>query len=328
MTKKKFSITLASILLLFALCFSMASCSTINNGNTEAEETVETDAIKTSIVNTSNVKLAASAPMMVSTKGVNVITQKLTATVLPASATNKQVDWTVAWGDTSNTSDVSSYITVTPDSDGSTNATVTCKAAFSGDIVITATTRQNGYKATCLVTFVGIPANINIVTNLTQQSDGYHVSVGNSYTFSTELSNPFGTVGNAYKTLNVSVEGVGKIMVASKEVRKSGAIVWSTPKEKDFSTINPATFLTATMGTDGKITVNVTKSIESYYAYYDIIDSGRTEYYSDCFQDYATNCYFKITLTEPKSGVSSSFNIVLDPGAVNSVSLSSNEMFF
>jgi hypothetical protein len=234
------------------------------------------------------------------------------------------------WADASNTSNVSDYITVTPDSDGSANATVTCKAAFSGNIVITATTRQNGYKADCVVTFVGVPANINIVTNLTPASDGYHVAVGSTYTFTTELSNPFGAVGNAYQNLEVSVEGVGQIKVASKEVYvSSGNTKWydDLAHNVDMNTIADK-FVEATMATDGTITVNVKKSIESYYASFQRIDSGRTQYYQDCFREYVTNCYFKIVLTEPKSGVSTSFNVVIDPNAVTGVNVSNGEMFF
>ena len=332
MTKRKISIVLTSMLVLAALCFSMVACNvdTVpNQDNTETENTLEVASLKTEFVNTDNIKLmAASAPVMAADTGV--ITQKISATVTPATATNKKVDWTVAWADSSNTNNVSNYVTVTPDSDGSTSATVTCKAAFSGNIVITATTRQNGYTADCIVSFVGVPANIEIITNLTPASDGYHVAVGNSYTFATELSNPFGAVGNAYQTLEVSVEGVGQIKVASKEVYvSSGNTKWYDDLAKNIDLNSIASkFIDASIATDGTITVNVKKSIESYYASLERIDGGRTQYYQDCFREYVTNCYFKIVLTEPKSGVSTSFNIVLDENAVTGVSIASTEMFF
>lgn len=336
MTKTKISTILTSLLLVVVLCFSMASCGLNpddgeNSENTtvnENENEVKATSFKTEFVNTANVKLmAASEPVMTAATGV--ITQKLTATVLPENASNKKVDWSVSWADTSNTSNVSNYITVTPDSDGSTSATVTCKAAFTGNIVITATTRQNGYKADCIVAFVGVPANINIVTNLTPASDGYHVAVGNTYTFGTELSNPFGEVGNAYKNLDVSVVGVGSIKVCAREVYNSGSEKWYTDSATtlDINTI-ASKFVTASIATDGTVTVNILKSIESYYGSLQRIDSGRTQYYTDHFLEYATNCYFQIVLTEPNSGVSSSFNVVIDPNAVTGVSVSSGEMYF
>ena len=135
---------------------------------------------------------------------------------------------------------------------------------------------------------------------------------GSTYTFTTELSNPFGAVGNAYQNLEVSVEGVGQIKVASKEVYvSSGNTKWydDLAHNVDMNTIADK-FVEATMATDGTITVNIKKSIESYYASLQRIDSGRTQYYTDCFREYVTNCYFKIVLTEPKSGVSTSFNVV------------------
>lgn len=331
MKKTKISIMLTSLLLLVATMFTMVSCTTGKNPSTddESEALVETTALCTEFVNTENIKLMAASPMMMNTRAAT-ITQKITATVLPETATNKKVDWSVAWADAGKSENVSNYLTVTPDSDGSTSATVTCKAAFTGNIVITATTRQNGYKADCIVSFVGVPANINIVTNLTPASDGYHVAVGSTYTFGTELSNPFGEVGNAYKNLEVSVKGVGTIKVASKEVyTSSGNTKWYDNLAHNISIEDIATkFVDATIAIDGTITVNVKKSIESYYASMDRIDSGRTQYYQDCFREYVTNCYFQIVLTEPKSGVSTSFNVVIDPNAVTGVNVANSEMFF
>ena len=335
MKKTKISFVVTSLFLLVALCFSMASCglepddgenSKVNEENNA--ESMEASSLKTEFVNTAHVMLmAASEPMMAAN---GVITQRIVATVYPENATNKKVDWSVSWADKSNTSNVSNYITVTPDSDGSASATVTCKAAFTGNIVITATTRQNGYKADCVASFVGIPSDITIITNLTPSSDGYHVAVGNTYAFTTDLSNPFGEVGNAYKSLQVSVKGVGTIKVASKEVYvSSGNVKWYDDLAEVIS-IEPiaSQFIEASIATDGTITVNVKKSIESYYSSMDRIDSGRTQYYQDCFREYVTNCYFQIILTEPKSGISTSFNVVIDPNAVTDVTVNSGEMFF
>ena len=335
MKKTKISFVVTSLLLLVALCFSMASCglkpddgenSKVNEENNA--ESMEASSLKTEFVNTAHVMLmAASEPMMAAN---GVITQRIVATVYPENATNKKVDWSVSWADKSNTSNVSNYITVTPDFDGSATATVTCKAAFTGNIVITATTRQNGYKADCVASFVGIPSDITIITNLTPSSDGYHVAVGNTYAFTTDLSNPFGEVGNAYKSLQVSVKGVGTIKVASKEVYvSSGNVKWYDDLAEVIS-IEPiaSQFIEASIATDGTITVNVKKSIESYYSSMERIDSGRTQYYQDCFREYVTNCYFEIILTEPKSGTTTSFNVIIDPNAVTGVNVDSGEMFF
>ena len=68
--------------------------------------------------------------------------------------------------------------------------------------------------------------------------------------------------------------------------------------------------------------------IVDVYCEVERIDGGRTQYYTDCFREYVTNCYFQIVLTEPKSGVSTSFNVVIDPNAVTGVTVANSEMFF
>ena len=136
--------------------------------NPDGESDGEDDAVKfpsnismitTEIESSEHVLLKALAPMTVEN---GVASQTLTATVIPDTAKNKLVDWSVAWSDSSNTTPVTNYVTVTPASNGSTTATVTCKAAFSGTIIVTVTTRESGYKADCVVSFVGIPTDLAI----------------------------------------------------------------------------------------------------------------------------------------------------------------------
>ena len=88
--------------------------------------------------------------------GQQSISKTITATVMPATAKNTSVDWSVEWGG-NQAGAVTDYVTVTPASDGSTTATVTCKKPFTGEIVIVCTTREGGYMATCTVTFAGHP---------------------------------------------------------------------------------------------------------------------------------------------------------------------------
>lgn len=78
---------------------------------------------------------------------------RLTATLEPEDVTNNKVDWTVAYAD-GTTSGVTSYVTVTPTSDGSLTANVECKQAFSKQIVVTVTSRENSeIKASCTVDY-------------------------------------------------------------------------------------------------------------------------------------------------------------------------------
>ena len=325
MKKSKIANFLVSALLLLAVTCTSVLCGCSPLGDVTDLE--KTDALETSIMNTEYVKLEAEAPMLSRSSGT--ISQRITATVLPETASNKKVDWSVCWGDENIAEDVTEYVNVIPDSDGSASATVTCKNAFEGNIIITATTRQNGYRADCIVTFVGVPANVDIVTTLTPAADGYHVSVGNTYTFGTELSNPFGEVGSEYKTLNVSVEGVGKIKVADRESYSNGEVYWYEDSAKTIPLNDIVSkFVEATIATDGTVTVNVKKSIESYYSSVERLDAGRTTYHKDHFMEYVTACSIKIVLTEPKSGISNFFAVVIDQNAVTGVSLTTAEILF
>ena len=73
--------------------------------------------------------------------------QRLTATITPANATNKEVDWTIAWVNPSSSwasgKTVTDYVTVTPTSDGALTANVECLQAFGEQVKVTCTSRQN-----------------------------------------------------------------------------------------------------------------------------------------------------------------------------------------
>ena len=82
----------------------------------------------------------------------------LTATITPADAANKTVDWSVAFVNPSsswaNAKKVTDYVTVTPTSDGALTATVECKQAFGEQIKVTATSADNPEKsASCTVDY-------------------------------------------------------------------------------------------------------------------------------------------------------------------------------
>ena len=69
----------------------------------------------------------------------------LTATIEPADATNKNVDWTVAFKNPSSTwatgKKVTDYVTVTPQSDGALTAVVENLQAFGEQIIVTVASR-------------------------------------------------------------------------------------------------------------------------------------------------------------------------------------------
>lgn len=71
----------------------------------------------------------------------------LTATITPESATNKAVDWSVAFvnpaSEWATGKTVTDYVTVTPTADGALTANVECKKAFGEQIKVTVTSRNN-----------------------------------------------------------------------------------------------------------------------------------------------------------------------------------------
>lgn len=72
---------------------------------------------------------------------------QLTATITPANATNKAVDWTIAFVNPSSAwasgKTVTDYVTVTPTSNGALTANVECLQAFGEQVRVTVTSRDN-----------------------------------------------------------------------------------------------------------------------------------------------------------------------------------------
>lgn len=88
----------------------------------------------------------------------------LNATVKPDSAADKTVDWSVAWVNASSEwatdKTVTDYVTVTPQSDGSTTATVQCLQPFGEQIRVTVVSRMNtNATASCTVDFAARPTS-------------------------------------------------------------------------------------------------------------------------------------------------------------------------
>ena len=98
------------------------------------------------IGNTPNIKLMA-VRKAAANGSLEESELEVTATITPENATNKAVDWSVAFQNASSAwasgKNVSDYVTVTPDSDGSLKATVKNLKAFGEKIVVTVTSRAN-----------------------------------------------------------------------------------------------------------------------------------------------------------------------------------------
>jgi len=295
-------------------------------GTQTEQSTNATDEYASELVSTENVKLSATP--MTAASGTNV-SQTLTATVYPTTATNKLVDWSVAWGDSSNTATVTDYVTVTPSTAGSTTATVTCKQPFTGNIVVTVTTRENGYTAECIVTYVGKPTEIKVTSaNVTESNGQYALGVGTTYTFNVALDNPFGQVGADFQNVQATLGANGTVTLGSYESYSSGSSKWY---EDSFTTVSLDSlkdkFLTVNYA-NGVLSITTKKTIESYYGSLERIDGGRTRYYTDKYYSDSGNCYFTVTLREANSGLTKTMKIVFDDSVVASVSMNSTEISF
>lgn len=137
------------------------------------------------------------------------VTQRFTATITPADATNQKVNWSVAFknagSEWANGKNISDYVTVTPTSDGSLYADVTCKAAFGEQIILTVTSRDNAEaKATATVDYRKKVIACEIKLN-GSDSDVIDFSLaGTSYNITATPVMSVGTLGNEQ---SVSISG-------------------------------------------------------------------------------------------------------------------------
>ena len=231
------------------------------------------------------------------------------------------------WGDEEAEGDVSQYVTVTPDSDGSTNATVTCKQAFTGTILVIATTRESGYQASCILTFVGIPTDIIVSGEVSPVSGAYKLGIGQDYVFDIELTNPFNSVGEQFNDFDCRVYGVGSVVLGYLE-RTSGVENWYDEQNETVTLDSMKDNFISVSYADGQLTVTTKKSIESYYGRMQKGDGGRTTFYWDKFRSYVDDCYFTVRLEEKTSGLRKDLEIRFDDTIVTGVNVNQAEMQF
>lgn len=132
----------------------------------------------------------------VTENGVTYPSIDITATITPTDAKNKNVTWTVEWDSEAELKDksVTDYVTVTADSTNSLKATVVCKKAFRGSIImVTVTTEEGGYAASCNVTYEGKPSAIDV-----NSGNALKVNLVGANSYAVSLSNVFDDLGEKY----------------------------------------------------------------------------------------------------------------------------------
>ncbi|MDE5721717.1 MAG: hypothetical protein K2I30_03120 [Clostridia bacterium] len=248
------------------------------------------------------------------------ITVNVTASVEPSTATNKAVDWSVMWADSTNTANVTDYVTVTPASNGSTTATVTCYKAFTGDILVVVTTREGGYTADCVVTFVGKPTSLTLTSvNANKSGDKYGLGVGTTYDFNINLTNAINAVGAAYKDYSVAVVATGDLTVGTYESDPRGSKTWYTTKAAKLSDYVNDIITCTVEGETLHVTIN--KSIEGYYS--SMVRNGTVRTYYDKVKSVDSECYFTVYVNCKKIGVSmqDTIKVAIDNSVVTGVSV-------
>ncbi len=271
------------------------------------------------------------------------VSQTLTATVLPADAPDKSVDWSIKWAPDAALKDkkLSDYITLVPASDGALTATVTCKKSFRGSVVlVTVTTRSGGYTASCVISYEGVPSSMTVAESPHGTVDvtgiGFVRAIKKVYgsdgttKFAIKLDNVFGDVGDSYyNQYELSkVTSFGQIILDTmSEGRNGSSFTGTNEKTIDLSTIQSDLI---DVSCDGKnIIVTVKKELTSYYESMKASSSGAT--YSGHFKKTALkdgkSPYFEVTLTNTFLNKSTTvkFWFAVD---VTSVSLSSTSLTF
>ena len=344
--KKYLAILLAVMTVLSTFVF--ASCSPNGLGkdaDTETEKTTPGLSLETK--NSPFLSLSATTKTRATTNG-NVLEHILTATVLPETAENKEVDWDIQWEDNSIEDNLNEYVRLTTNSDGGNVATVTCYKPFEGNVVITVTTREGGFTAQCICKYVGLPSTMEV--DLSDVSISHDADwnadiaeVGQTTTYhEISHSNIFGEPGAEFTPeYDIVLEAHGGIYTKNTTYDASGALTDTERVEVPLETID----FFDTMGyysayyagtaivnqvfvgiRDGQLYI----SGQGYPAAYNTekkntdgtVSKAVFDGYMDDMEPYVT-----VTLTEKVTGITYIFN-VRTIGTVNNVNLDFSEIIF
>ncbi len=189
--------TLAIISLVVIVCGLMAVCVGCNEqAAIVAEAEILSEDIYASIPSKVRGVGVSHVLSAVTENGVTYPSIDITAIITPADAKNRNVTWTVGWDNEAELKDksVTDYVTVTADSTNSLKATVVCKKAFRGStIVVTVTTEEGGYAASCNVTYEGKPSAIDV-----NSGNALKVNLVGANSYAVSLSNVFNDLGEQY----------------------------------------------------------------------------------------------------------------------------------
>ena len=344
--KKYLAILLAVVTVLST--FALASCNPNGFGkNTDTEPAKTTPSLSIETKYSPFMSLSAKTVTRATTNG-NVLEHILTATVLPESAENKDVYWTVNWEDTSRTEIVSSYVMLTTNENGGNVATITCVKPFTGNIVITVTTMEGGFTASCICKYVGLPSEIDVdlsdlsmVTDTDWNTDIAEVGQTTTY-HEIALSNVFGAPGADFTPeYDIVLEAHGGIKTKNTTHDASGNLTGTEQGELTLQTMDffdTAGYYSAYFaGTaianqifvgirDGQLYISGQSYPTAYNTEKKNVDGTVSKAVFDGYID-DMEPYVTVTLTEKVTGLTYTFN-VRTVGTVSDVNLDSNEIIF
>ena len=280
---------------------------------------------------------------------------RIEAYVVPENATNREVDFSVAWGDGAQRSaePVTNYVTVTPESDGSRVATVACIKGFGDDIIlITVTTRDGGFQATCTVTFEGAPSSLKFMYNDTEYSSSSEITVqaNAEYSIGLELVGEFGEVGEKFGDFEVvSVTMQGKFNATRKGIN-NGSTLYEDTIVIDLENPSYYAYDIATGGNGNKVEFDASQFIEcsiegdtlkvrairsetSFFHPSTPPRTGTRVTYESAYYDprgggAPSDCRMCVLVKDKVSGVEGLIYIDIEGTAVSGVSLSETELEF
>ena len=281
--------------------------------------------------------------------GQQSISKTITATVMPVDAPDKSVDWSLEWCTPIEGKDISEFLTLTPESDGSLTATITAHKGFEGgSAYVTAKTRVGGFTATCLIMYDGAPESLSFIYNGKEVTNTgtINLTAGTTNEITINLKNTLGAVGSKYGDFEiVKVQGQGRFTLTKQyivngSVSSTSEVVFNleegTYKYKDevlgndlTLTIKPEDFFTASVS-GNKLTIKAIRSESSYTNGY-----PRTGYrftYKGTYTDPRSggvpdNCIWYVVVRDKVSGEESLLHIDIQ-STVTSISLSDSVYSF
>ena len=280
---------------------------------------------------------------------------RIEAYVVPENANNREVDFSVAWDEGAQRSaePVTDYVTVTPESDGSRVATVACIKGFGDDIIlITVTTRDGGFQATCTVTFEGAPSSLKFMYNDTEYSSSSEITVqaNAEYSVKLKLVGEFGEVGEKFGDFEVvSVTMQGKFN-AKREGVNNAAVLYEDTIVINLEDPYYYAYDIATGGNGNKVEFDASQFIEcsiegdtlkvrairsetSFFHPSTPPRTGTRVTYESAYYDprgggAPSDCRMCVLVKDKASGVEGLIYIDIEGTAVSGVSLSETELEF